>query len=67
MRSRLYNSEGVDDYGDDEDEDDNGDDDDVGGAARAIVEAANMDSLSLSWHWTLPNGNTIDFLHKNTF
>ena len=48
MRSRLYNSEGVDDYGDDEDEDDNGDDDDVGGAARAIVEAANMDSLSLS-------------------
>ena len=32
----------------DEDEDGNGDDDDVGGAARAIVEAANMDSLSLS-------------------
>ena len=66
MRSRLYNSEGVDDYGDgeddddndddndendngdDEDENDNGDDDDVGGAARAIAEAANMDSLSLS-------------------
>ena len=56
-RSRLYKSEGVDDYGDDDDEDgksdgddddDNGDDDDVGGAARAIVEAANMDSLSLS-------------------
>ena len=47
------------DYGDD--------DDDVGGAARAIVEAANMDSLSLSWHWTLPTGNTIDFVHKNTF
>ena len=54
---RLYKSEGVDDYGDDQDEDDNGDDedendngddDDVGGAARAIVEAANMDSLSLS-------------------
>ena len=49
MRSRLYNSEGVDDYDEDEDEDGNGDDDDdVGGAARAIVEAANMDSLSLS-------------------
>ena len=43
MRSRLYKSEG-----DDDAENDNGDDDDVGGAARAIVEAANMDSLSLS-------------------
>ena len=55
--SPLKNSEDVDDYdedkdeddnGDDEDKDDNGCDDDVGGAARAIVEAANMDSLSLS-------------------
>ena len=71
--SPLYNSEDVDDYyedkdeddnGDDEDKDDNGCDDDVGGAARAIVEAANMDSLSLSWHWTLPTGNTIDFCTK---